>query len=536
MSANPSLICRRLGQMRGDRMPHEQAWRDCFDYSFPLRADGLNGQIIDAQVGQSKKAQLLDSTSTDSCRTLASGLMSGLTPASARWVALDVQDEDDEGRRWLDEAADDMWKNIHAGNFDSEAFEACLDVVAAGWFALFVDEQEDGSLTFNQWPISELYCATSRAGGPVDIVYRDYQLTAEQAVAEFGAKVSSSTRDLAEKDPGKKVDFVHAIYPRQVSVVGAKRAVNMPIASCHVEKAPQILVRESGYQEMPVIVARWQRLPRSVYAVGPMWDALPDTRELNELVALEKSAIEMAVSPPLMAVDDGVLNPKLVTVGPRKMIVVSSTDSIKPLYDGAQVDIAWTAKDKLQAAIRRVLMADQLQPQDGPAMTATEVHVRVGLIRQLLGPVYGRMQAEYLQPLIERVFGLRYRRGAFGEVPESLAGRDFTVRYISPLARAQRLEDVTATERFFANVGAMAQAKPEVLDNIDGDEAVRVLAEGLGVPDKVVKRMDDVVAFREAKQKQAAQDQANAALQQVAQPIAVTAGQELAKQQIGVAA
>jgi hypothetical protein len=66
-------------------------------------------------------------------------------------------------------------------------------------------------------------------------------------------------------------------------------------------------------------------------------------------------------------------------------------------------------QDKLQAQIRKILMADQLQAQDGPAMTATEVHVRVNLIRQLLGPIYARLQAEYLQPLIERCFGLAYR-------------------------------------------------------------------------------------------------------------------------------
>jgi hypothetical protein len=85
---------------------------------------------------------------------------------------------------------------------------------------------------------------------------------------------------------------------------------------------------------------------------------------------------------------------------------------MKPLLTGADFNVAFTAEERLQASIRKIMMADQ-QPQDGPAMTATEVHVRVALIRQLLGPVYGRFQAEYLQPLVERCFGIAFRAGVF---------------------------------------------------------------------------------------------------------------------------
>ena len=93
---------------------------------------------------------------------------------------------------------------------------------------------------------------------------------------------------------------------------------------------------------------------------------------------------------------------------------------MKPLLTGADFNVAFTAEERLQASIRKIMMADQLQPQDGPAMTATEVHVRVALIRQLLGPVYGRFQAEYLQPLVERCFGIAFRAGVFPPAPESL--------------------------------------------------------------------------------------------------------------------
>ena len=163
-------------------------------------------------------------------------------------------------------------------------------------------------------------------------------------------------------------------------------------------------------------------------------------------------------------------------------------------------------------------------------MTATEVHVRVQMIRQLLGPVYGRLQAEYLRPLVERCFGLCFRAGILGEPPQSLAGRDFSVRYVSPLARAQRLEEVTAVERLYQNVGALAQAKGDtaIFDRIDEHAALEVVADGLGVPGKLLRSQDDVQKIRQQKAEAAEQQQAQASAMQTQQVAAEAAAKKQA--------
>jgi hypothetical protein len=209
----------------------------------------------------------------------------------------------------------------------------------------------------------------------------------------------------------------------------------------------------------------------------------------------------MQVAGMWIAVDDGVLNPKTVKVGPRKIIMANAVDSMKELKSGADLNVAWTAKDKLQAQIRKVFMADQLQPQDGPSMTATEVHVRVAMIRQLLGPIYGRLQSEYLQMLIERCFGLAFRAGALGQPPESLGNRSFSVKYISPLARAQKLEDVVAMDRLEVSMGAKVQLDPNYKDIYDWEEGDRVRAQYLGVPGKLMRTPDAIKEIRDSRAK-----------------------------------
>lgn len=522
-------LIKRVDSLKAVRQVHESVWRECYDYTYPLRGAGLSETVLDAQSAKSKVAKLLDGTATDSARMLASALMSGMTPANAQWLNLDSELLPDDAAAWLSTCATLVWENIHAANFDAEGYESNLDVVCAGWFVLYIDEDRDeGGLSFQQWLLSQCYVASTRRDGIVDTIYRCYQLTAAQAVKEFGEKnVSEKIRDAAKKSPDDKFEFMHCIFPRETYVVNARLAKNLRFASYNIEVSGKKIVRESGYHEFPCCVPRWMKIPGTSYGIGPVYDALPDCKELNETKRMEKAAQDLAIAGMWIAEDDGVLNPRTVKVGPRRIIVANSTDSMKPLLTGADFNVAFSAEDRLQASIRKIMMADQLQPQDGPAMTATEVHVRVALIRQLLGPVYGRFQAEYLQPLVERCFGLAYRAGAFPPAPESLQNANFNVRYISPLARAQQLENVTAIERLGANVANLAQVAPEVTDLIDADEATRVIADALGVPAKVIRTSDAVEQLRQQRQQAQQQQAGQVLMMQAGSEAATTAGQQV---------
>lgn len=517
-------IIRRLAQLKGLRSPHEKVWSDCFDYSFPIRGSGLNSDRIDATEAQRKKAELVDDTATDAGLILASALMGGMTPANSRWFQLAVQDADDEGEAWLDEAGDLIWRRIHTSDFDAAGLECNLDEVGAGWFVLYVDaDEEAGVYRFEQWPIGQCFIASSKRGARIDTIYREFELTAAQARDEYGDDLSPETLKLAVEKPDERVKFLHAIEPRKAWLPGARFARNLPFASWHLELAKKKLVRESGYHEFPCVVPRWRLIPDSHYGVGPMFDALPSARRLNELARMELAAADLAVSGMWIAENDGILNPRTVKVGPKKIIVANSVDSMKPLATGANFEVAWTDQDRLQRQIRKILMADQLQPQDGPAMTATEVHARMALIRQLLGPVYGRLQAEFLQPLIERTFGLAYRARWLGEPPESIAGAPMNIRYVSPLARAQQLEDVSAMNAFETTLIAQAEADPGALDVYRWDDARKKRAELTGVPRALLRSEDEIDELREQKQ-QAQQDAEQRAIANEGQAAMMTEG------------
>lgn len=528
-----TTIMRRKSAMESDRTPHEDTWRACGDYSFPERSSGFYGQSDDAGALQGKRARLFDSTSTDSGEVLASAVMSGGTPSNSRWFGLSAGNDSDEEKLWFDNASEIIFKNIHGSNFDSEGMDCCLDLMWAGWFVLYIEEGVETGYHFEEWPLATCYITASKPGGLPDTLIRCFDLTAEQAVNDYGRdNVSEKVRKMVDDGkPDTKVSFVRSIYPRTSEAAGA-RARNMPFASCTIETETRTVVRESGYHECPFVAPRWSKLPASEYAIGPIFRALPDIKQLNRLVYLEDTNLDIAVSGMWIAEDDGVLNPRTIKIGPRKIIVANSVDSMKPLKSAADFNITFTKKADLQAAIRKTLRSDQLSPPgEGPVRTAYETSVRVQMIRQLLGPIYGRMQAEWYSPMIDRCFGIAFRAGALGAPPQSLGGRVTTVTFQSPMAKAQKLEEVTAIEATFAAVGQLAQAQQsmDAWDTVNVDEGIRTIAEGRGAPASVLRTTDEIQAIRD----QRAKSQQQAQQQQMQQEMAMPAAEQMAKNMAG---
>ena len=314
---------RRHAAMKAARAKHESVWRDCLDHTFPYRGDGFGRTDTSAVAGAERRARLVDGTGADSARILASAIMGGVTPANSRWFALELPKAQGDERVWLDETADRLWRNIHGANYDAAGFEAILDAVSIGWFVLYIDEEPGVGLRFDAWPAAQCCVSASKPGGRIDTIYREYELTAEQALAEFGGAISEKTRELAESKPDTLVTFLHALQPRPEGRSDAIFARDLPFASFHVELKAARIVREKGYHEFPCVAPRWQLLPASHYAVGPAADALPDMRTLNEIKRMELAAADIAVSGMWKAVDDGVLNPRTVKIGPRKIVVMA---------------------------------------------------------------------------------------------------------------------------------------------------------------------------------------------------------------------
>ena len=91
------------------------------------------------------------------------------------------------------------------------------------------------------------------------------------------------------------------------------------------------------------------------------------------------------------------------------------------------------------------------------------------------------------------------------------------IEYVGPLARSQRMEEANAIDRLYQLAMNIAQINPAVMEIINHDEAVRMRAKLLGVPNSILVSRDDVADAREAQAQQMLMQQQMMQEQQAAQ-------------------
>ena len=503
-------IRKRLDKLEADRGTWESHWQEILDYVMPRKAE----ITFLRSRGEKRTEVLFDSTAITANNLLAASLQGTLTSPSLPWFSLKLRDDDANKIRdiqiWLEDTARRMYAVFNESNFNTEVHEMYLDLCSVGTSAIFVEEANEGflqgGLHFNTLHIAE-YFIQENSTGRVDTLYRKYKMTARQAIQEFGEdNVGTKIKEAVKAKPDTQFNFIHAVEPTPdyERSVGMKAKTKLPFHSCHVCFEDKMVVRVGGYNEFPYLVPRWSKATGEIFGRSPSYNALPDIKTLNKAVEIGLKAWAKAIDPPLLVTDDGVIG--RVRMTPGGITVVRSDTAIKPLQIGSNWQITDLKENQLRTAIRQAYYSDQLQLQEGPQMTATEVQVRYELMQRLLGPTLGRFQTEFLNPLIERVFGIMMRSDALMPRPEAMSGLNMDIEYVGPLARSQRMEEAIAVERLYQLAMQVVQVDPTVMDVIDHEQAIRMRATLLGVPKTVLRGEDEVAEIRE--QRAAAQQQA----------------------------
>ena len=232
--------------------------------------------------------------------------------------------------------------------------------------------------------------------------------------------------------------------------------------------------------------------------------ALPDSRTLQQQGKTILKAGHMAVEPPLMAPHESIVRgPSLVPGGityynAAAMRNAGLRDPIRPLFTGAQIPLA----REMQADVREQIFAAFFRnvlnlPTDGPAMTATEVVERKEEFVRTIGPVFGRLEADYMAPMVERAFGILLRQGKFPPPPEELQGQEISFEFASPVEKVRRQLDTMNAVRTIEMIAPFVQADPAIMDNFNGDEIARDAAEFNSMPASWLKPKAEVAKLRE---------------------------------------
>jgi hypothetical protein len=484
------------------RVNWDTYWEQLAQFGIP-RKDNVYGHPT---VGEDKHNKLYDSTSIHSNELLSSALHSMLTNPSSVWFGLSTGkkevDSIKEVNQWLQDAVTKIVKALNNSNFQEEIHETYQDLGSLGTNTLFIDEDDEDIFRFYSRPIYGNY-VQENFKGQIDTIYREYEYDLRQIIQQFGEDTLKNDhfRLRHDHDYTLKYKIIHAVEPDPDS--------KERYLSYHVLKEKPILLKEGSFNEKPFAVPRWTKISGEIYGRCPMMKALPDIKMLNAMMRTAIRAAQKSADPPLMVPDNGFLLPLRTTPGGTNVYRAGTKDRIEPLVHNARVDINAEMIEQIRVRVRQAFFIDQLQLQDGPQMTATEVMQRTEEKLRTMGPILGRLNNELLKPIIDRVFGIMIRKQMFGPVPAEIKKGELDVVYISQISKAQRASEADTLTRVMQSVGSLIELQPQMLDNISGDEALRYHAKIFGLPEELLRKKEDVEKARKAQAEQQLEAQQN---------------------------
>ncbi len=272
-------------------------------------------------------------------------------------------------------------------------------------------------------------------------------------------------------------------------------------------EAEECLVRESGYDEMPFYAPRWEVDSGHVYGTGPGFIALAATRVHNRMTDAIIRGAQRAADPTILAPDKGdwPLNGRIV---PGAVLYgamdLQGRAMVRPLDVTGAVNLTLQERQALIEEVKDAFHYALLQLSGRTGMTATEVMTINEERQRLWGPHMGRVQEEYLQPKIARRFAMLWKASQLPPPPEGLP-KDLAlnVTYESAAAAAMRSQEGNAALRVLQDILPLAQMDPRVMDRVDPDGLVEVLAAARGAPARMLRSRE--AADQLAQQRQQAQ-------------------------------
>jgi hypothetical protein len=482
-------------------------WREISDYQQPRAGRFV---VTDRNRGDKRANHILDNTAVFGARTLAAGLMSGITSPARPWFRLEIKDKElmESGpvKTWLHDTAA-LLRAIFASSNTYRSLHTIYEELGLfGTGASIVLPNFNNVLHHYPLTVGE-YALATNAEGEVDTLCREFQMTVAQMVEQFGKDNCSTTvRDMFSKGQYDAwVDVMHLVEPRKQRDMSKRDGKNMRFASIYLEpgkdNADQFL-SESGFQKFPVLAPRWVVTGNDVYGTSPGMECLGDVKQLQHQQLRKGQAIDYQVNPPLQVPTKYKEAAKARL--PGGVFYVDSmgpNQGVRSAFD-VNLNLQHLREDivDVRERIRSAYYADlflMLANDNRSGITATEVAERHEEKLLMLGPVLERLHNELLSPLIDTAFDYAARAGILPEAPPELEGMDLSVEFISVLAQAQRAVATQGMDRLLGTVSQMAAVKPDVLDKLNFDQIVDEYGEAYGVSPKIILPDNEVAALRQ---------------------------------------
>ncbi len=507
----------RLSELREERASWMSHWREISEYQQPRAGRFVAGG---QNKGEKRHQQIYDRTALGAQRTLAAGLMSGMTSPARPWFRLGLADrqlaERGAVKTWLHQAGL-LLRDVFAKSNSYRALQqGYAELGLFGTWATVIEPDFDAVLHHHPLTIGEYALATNHKG-VVDTLVREYEMTVGQMAQQFGLeRLSPACLTLYERGKlNSWVPVVHIIEPRRERDPGKRDARNMPFSSCYFEASADNdsrMLRESGYRRFPALCPRWETVSGDIYGHSPGMECLGDVKQLQHQQLRKSQAIDYMSNPPLQVPVSLKDNAKArLPGGVSYYDQMAPGGGIRTAFDvNLRLDYLLEDIQDVRQRIRSAYYEDlflMLANDTRSGVTATEVAERHEEKLLMLGPVLERLHNELLSPMVDVAFDMAMDAGILPPPPQELEGVEIKVEFISTLAQAQRIVSAQGMDRLLGTVRTLSELWPEARHKVKPLQAVDDYADVYGVNPALVRDDDETEALvqQEREAAQAAQ-------------------------------
>lgn len=415
--------------------------------------------------------------------------------------------------------------------------EYMLDQIIFGTSGIGVEAGTDSLLKFSPYGVKEMYIDEGARGKVTDI-FLFYEWPVKRVVSEYG--IDNVTDKVKQKyEQGKLNDTVKilvCLVPREHFKAEAG-ALAMPIMSLHMEYDSCHALRESGYSELPIKVARFRKLNYEKYGRSNGMFALSDIKEKNILAEMFIVATEKSLDMPKGVMNDSVLGSTIDTSAGAINVfnATAVSGNANPIFDIGtvpNVQIALERMRELDESIAQHFYIDRLLDfNNDTQMTFGEAQIRAGRSNASLAGLFARQINEAITPTVDRGVNILFQMGELGVIkgseqhrmrvaegkefmliPDRLierldAGQDiYNIGYRTQASNASRSEEYIAIIDVIGFTLQAMQVDPDIRLRVDLDEAVKRVSDIRGLPVGIIREDDEVQQMKEA-QAQAQQSQ-----------------------------
>lgn len=449
--------------------------------------------------------KIKDSTPLRAVRNYSSGLMTAASSPASSWFTAKIKNYTSKNHDVLSWCAyiTELFNCILSSSNFYQIIPLCYRHLGVyGFGAIYGEYDYDTVANFKLIPMGS-YRYSRNAQGQPDTFIRVYKESVRNIVDQFGIENISEQikKDFDNKRFNEQYEICHFVAPNKEYMPNAVWAKNKKFVSIYYEigtsnnKSDKFLSK-SGYNRFPYFIYESECTGTDTYpSISSGIEAIPDTRQLMEMIEDEAKGIKKIYSPACKGPAN--LKSKLTDkAGGYVAIPENAKETIQPINQvPAQFmsihDLIEIKKTDIENAFFNDLFSIILNTQKGDR-TAFEVNELKEEKLSLLAPLLNQVYSGH-KNLMEWIFELACEVGICPEPPEDILDKELDIEFCSTLTRARLASKISGLERFSTYIlNVASQVNPAYVQKFKWLESVDKYAEFGNIDSSLLNSNEEV--------------------------------------------